>query len=517
VSYYFQAEIARPCAAVTAACLLTRRPLFLELGGFDEKHYAVSMNDVDYCMRLAQRGLRVVYVGSVELFHDQSQTRSRRDDPAELAHFKDVYRNARDIHYNPNLSNVHSYELDSGCHLDYEVYLDRPVRALMVTHNLNLEGATKSLYELAAGLNTGGRVRPTILSPVGGIGEQWYRDAGVDVRIQDLPNCRNILEGWPSKADYEASIERVLGVIEEERPDVAIANTLNGFYVVDAATRAGIPSIWIIRESYSREQMRRSINTFVLSNCEHAFADAYQVVFVSADTMRLYERYHRRHNFLVVHNGLDARRIDEFIGQVGKAEAVRTIRAPAGKKIVTTVGTICERKEQCTLAEAVAILRRQRDDFCCYIVGLREGIPYVEKLRRIIRDNHLEEMVKLIPETDEVRPYLRAADIFAFTSRIEAFSRTVLEAEAFGLPIVTTPCYGIHEQVRAEVNGLMFDMSDAPALARHLATLLDDDQKRIWMGRNSRKVFDYLRTYDEMVERYERLIFGAWMRGPLEG
>ncbi len=120
------------------------------------------------------------------------------------------------------------------------------------------------------------------------------------------------------------------------------------------------------------------------------------------------------------------------------------------------------------------------------------------------------------PETDEVHPFFRAADIFAFTSHIEAFSRTVLEAEAFGLPIITTPCCGIHEQVRAEVNALLFEMSDAPSLARHIATLLDDDHKRIWMGRNSRKVFDYLQDYNEMLERYGRLVFGAWMREPLE-
>ena len=121
------------------------------------------------------------------------------------------------------------------------------------------------------------------------------------------------------------------------------------------------------------------------------------------------------------------------------------------------------------------------------------------------------------PEPDEVRPFLRAADIFAFTSHIEASSRTILEAEAFGLPIVTTSCCGVHEQVRAEVNGLLCEMSDARSLDRHIATLLDDDDRRIWMGRNSRKVFDYLQTYEEMVERYERLILGAWMRGPLEG
>jgi glycosyltransferase involved in cell wall biosynthesis/GT2 family glycosyltransferase len=516
VSYYFQAEIARPCAAVTAACLLTPRRLFLDLGGFDEKRYAVSMNDVDYGLRVAQRGLRVVYVGGAELFHYESRTRSRRDDPAELAHFRRAYGHLPDRYYNPNLSNVRTYEIDTACHLDYEPCLGRPVRALMATHNLNLEGATRSLYELAAGLKRGGRVQPIALSPVGGVGERWYREAGVEVRIQALPNCENVLEGWSSKADYEAAIERVVHVIDAEQPDVVVANTVNGFYVVDAATRAGVPCVWIIRESYAPDELRRAINTFALPTCERAFADAYRVVFVSTDTMRLYSRYNGGHNFVVVHNGLDAARIDAFASRVSRAEAARTVQAPPGKKIITTVGTICERKDQRTLAEAVAVLSRRRGDFHCYMVGLREGIAYADRLRRMIRDHRLDDVISLVPETEDIYPYLRAADVFAFTSHVEGFSRTVLEAEAFGLPIVTTPCGGIYEQVRAEVNALLFHMSDAAGLARHLAALLDDGQKRAWMGRNSRKVFEYLQTYDEMVGRYERVISGAWMRGPLE-
>jgi len=516
ISYFFQAEVARPCSAVTGACLLTRRQLFLDMGGFDERRYPVSMNDVDFCLRLAERGLRAVYVAGAELFHHESRTRSRRDDPAELANFKEVYRDRRDPYYNPNLSNVYSYQVDSGCHLDYERFLNRPLRALMATHNLNLEGAPKSLYELAVGFRKAGRVKPAMLSPVPGVGENWYQEAGIPVLIQPLPNCRNVLEGWISEADYRAAIEQVQRVIEEDQPDVVIANTLNGFYVVEAATRAGVPSIWVIRESYDPEQMRRSITSFALGDCERAFSDAYRVAFVSTDTMNLYQRYNSQHNFVVINNGLDARAIDEYLERVSKVEAAGVIAAPAGKKIVTMVGTICERKRQRTLAEAAALLKRERNDFVCYLVGLRKDITYGEELERYVRDNGLEDVVKLIPETDEVRPYFRAADLFVFTSHIEAFARTILEAEAFGLPIVTTPCSGIQEQVRTEVNALLFGMSDAPALAAHVAALLDDDGRRTRMGRNSRKVFEYLQTYDEMLMRYERLVCGAWMRGPVD-
>ena len=73
----------------------------------------------------------------------------------------------------------------------------------------------------------------------------------------------------------------------------------------------------------------------------------------------------------------------------------------------------------------------------------------------------LHDCIRLIPEVSDVRPYLRAADIFVCASRVEAFSRSVLEAEAFGLPVVSTPCCGLNEQVVWGHNALRFEMGDS--------------------------------------------------------
>ncbi|TMQ32640.1 MAG: glycosyltransferase [Planctomycetota bacterium] len=183
---------------------------------------------------------------------------------------------------------------------------------------------------------------------------------------------------------------------------------------------------------------------------------------------------------------------------------------------MTTIGTTCSRKDQGTLARALAILKKQkRDDLHCYMVGLRESLAYAGEIKRISQENRLQRVVTLVPETDDVYPYFRASDVFVSCSHVEAFSRTILEAEAFGLPILTTPCCGINEQVRDGMNALLFDMSDAAGLARLLAALLDDEEGRRQLAWNSRKVFECLLTYDEMLERYERLILGAYFRGPL--
>ncbi len=64
----------RTVPAVTAACLLVRRSLFQELGGFDET-YDLTMNDVDLCQRVRRRDLKVAITPHARLYHYESLSR----------------------------------------------------------------------------------------------------------------------------------------------------------------------------------------------------------------------------------------------------------------------------------------------------------------------------------------------------------------------------------------------------------------------------------------------------------
>jgi O-antigen biosynthesis protein len=62
-------RVAHETSAVTAACLLTPRPLYRAMGGFDAIRYPVLFNDVDYCLRLRASGKRVVMTPHARLVH----------------------------------------------------------------------------------------------------------------------------------------------------------------------------------------------------------------------------------------------------------------------------------------------------------------------------------------------------------------------------------------------------------------------------------------------------------------
>jgi GT2 family glycosyltransferase len=72
--HFGHAILPRTCSAVTAACLVTRRQVWEEIGGFDEE-LAVSFNDVDYCLRARARGWHTVWTPSAELVHYESTSR----------------------------------------------------------------------------------------------------------------------------------------------------------------------------------------------------------------------------------------------------------------------------------------------------------------------------------------------------------------------------------------------------------------------------------------------------------
>jgi GT2 family glycosyltransferase len=76
---------ARGCMAVTAACLAIRRDLYLEVGGMDEAGFPVAFNDLDLCLRLGERGYRIVWTPFAELFHIESKTRGTVDTEEKAA------------------------------------------------------------------------------------------------------------------------------------------------------------------------------------------------------------------------------------------------------------------------------------------------------------------------------------------------------------------------------------------------------------------------------------------------
>jgi glycosyltransferase involved in cell wall biosynthesis/GT2 family glycosyltransferase len=506
ISYFFYGEVTRNVSAVSGRCLLTRRDTFERLGGFDSRRFPRNLSAVDYCLRLRGLGLHIACVAGAELTLLSNDVKVEM--PSELLALKRAHGRPADAYHNPNCSEATAWRpiCDSPLSLAAEAR-HPPVRALVAAHNLNNpEGAPRYLSEIILGLKDRGVLSPAIFSPLGGPGASAYTKVGVPVDVRETAFSLRYVDGLWSPREYEAAQLASAKVLREHQPEVVIANTLTTFPLVEAAARAGIPSVLIIHESYSADHLQRLFPPFARKRAMQAFTLASRVIPASHDTAKLYEQLNTRGNFRVIHNGLDPKPFDDYLRRNPRPEAVR--------KHFIAVGTICERKGQHTLVEAAALLARERRDFTCSLVGLRSGIPYADYVRHLIARHRLESVVNLVPETDNVWSYYRSADAFICTSHMETFSRAILEAEAFGLPIVSTPVSGVGEQVYWNANALRFEFGDAAALADQLSRLLADDALREEMGRQSRAAFDNHLNQDEMLDRYESVILAVARQGP---
>jgi GT2 family glycosyltransferase len=75
--------------AVTGACLMVRRAVFAEAGGFDER-FPVEANDVDFCLRLGTMGFRHLVEPSARLIHRECQSRDPLHSPTAVRALQDL-------------------------------------------------------------------------------------------------------------------------------------------------------------------------------------------------------------------------------------------------------------------------------------------------------------------------------------------------------------------------------------------------------------------------------------------
>ena len=98
-------------------------------------------------------------------------------------------------------------------------------------------------------------------------------------------------------------------------------------------------------------------------------------------------------------------------------------------------------------------------------------------------------------------------------SRSEGLGRVLLEAACRGRALVGTNCGGIPDVIRPEVNGLLVEPDDSPALARALVHILSDRREAERLGEAARQTGDEWRTtpaeYAQHVEALVRSVLAG--------
>ncbi len=350
----------------------------------------------------------------------------------------------------------------------------RPDHIVLVTHNLNHEGAPLFLLEYARYLAANG-TRLTVISATEGPLRAEYEKLSATVRLVDV---QPLLRATSVHALRQV-IKTLAASVDLRTANLVVANTVSAFWGVHLAAQAGRPSLLYIHESTPPASFYYGhLAPGVLHVVEETFTLATHVSFLTETTRHYYRPLLTRSNHSLNPGWIDLAGID-FFRTTHSRESLRAALglAPA-TKLVINLGTLCERKGQHIFIRAIEQLWREQPALaasCHFLMVGGNPTPFDDAMSDLL-NNIGRSNLQLIPSSSTPYHYYGAADLFVCSSYEESFPRVVLEAMAFQLPILATQVHGIPEMTRPGQEAELVPPGDTVALSRGLARLLQNQE-----------------------------------------
>lgn len=515
-------EWVRNYQAVTGACMMVRRAIFEEVGGFDEV-YEIGYSDIELCLRINRAGYRTVYTPFARLLHQEGGSRGLYLPPADVVRATlQMWPTIQpgDPNFNPNLSYMHRVprlaipKAESSAQRLLHILrlfglvpahatasvgalscddgaLPQPVawpgehkqpgtvgpkRLLFISHDFSLSGAPLMLYSLAKHLSAEGyQVR--VYAPKVGALQEMYSQVGIETAVEPA-----------LITDIRASSS-----IVTQGYDLVVANTIISWQLVHVARAFQVPVIWWIHESHYGQALAQKQRPLA-----DAFAVADQVLFPAHATAQLYATFRSAQNVSIIPCGLETAK------QAPDADAA----PPASTQNIGIVhiGSIEPRKGQDVFVKSLKLLPKAvQSNITVSMLGRSLDARFERKVQRAMRTLDFVELVGEAPYHDTMAR-LQAADIFVLSSRDEVLPVTIMEAMFHGKAIISTRVGGVAEIIDHGQSGLLVDVEDHRALAEKLALLCGDAALRQRLGEAARQTFHERLTMQQFGPAFEQLM-----------
>jgi glycosyltransferase involved in cell wall biosynthesis len=394
--------------------------------------------------------------------------------------------------------------------------METPRNLLFLAHSGNQGGAELCLDTTLRCLDRS-RYRASVVFPWEGKMVDSARVMGLDVEIHHLAawmlyeRClwqykNAFLTGW-------ARVRHLVRRIRREKIDLVYSNTAVIYEGALAARLAGVPHVWHVHEVLTPEHMTPRMFPFEwMVRRIGRWSD--RVLFESQAARQIVAARIPAEKSRVIHNSarfLPSAEGDKLPAPAGTDEAAagsktgntpdrrQTAALPKGQPgnaadrrrpdplpkgeagkgpVIAWIGRFSERKNPRLLLQALRQVRHL-DGATILMVG--DG-PLKPAIREEIERTGLSSLCHVLPFQDDIRPVLQAADLLVLTSREESFGLVLVEAGAWGKPVVATRSQGPAEIVLEGQTGFLVDQDDVPALAARIDQLLSDPQLRGRMG-----------------------------------
>ncbi|MEA3476214.1 MAG: glycosyltransferase family 4 protein [Candidatus Cloacimonadota bacterium] len=173
------------------------------------------------------------------------------------------------------------------------------------------------------------------------------------------------------------------------------------------------------------------------------------------------------------------------------------------KKIILSAGRLSKQKGFIYLIKTAKIAKKHNNDWIFLIAGKGK---LKNNLLQAIKDDGLENYVRLIGFYDDFFPILKISDIFILPSLFEGMPNVVMEAMSVAKPVIATDVNGTRELMIDGETGFIVPLKNSQAFYNKLSILLSDKELCRRMGKAGKKRVETKFTYKKMIDNLESFL-----------
>ena len=377
------------------------------------------------------------------------------------------------------------------------------IKILYLHAGAELYGADIVMLELIKGIDKS-KFEPYVILPENGPLVDKLKNENINVSIEKYPilrrkyfNLKGIIQYGYNFFKYS---KKIVNFINNEKIDIVHINTsavLEGCYI---KKKTNVKVVWHIHEILLKPRFVATI----INKSIAKYAD--EIICVSNAVKEYFEKItKRKKNIKVIYNGVDNKKFNNNV----KTDYLKTeFKINDNELIVGMIGRINAWKGQKDFINAMDIVIKKRKNVKGLIVGgVYNGQEWRrEELKKVISEKKLNEKIIMCDFRNDSPNIHNVIDIFVLPStNPDPLPTVVLESMATGKPSVAYKHGGVCEMVIENYNGFFAEVGNCEELANKIIEIVDNEEKRKRMGRNSENRQKELFSLNSFIKNFEKI------------
>lgn len=379
-------------------------------------------------------------------------------------------------------------------------------KVAVVTHDLGYGGGQLWLSEMLRQFTNAALFEFEVFSIADGPLRAELEGAGIPVHVTSRPSVETLRA-------HEDRVRELAALLTSAGAAAVLVNTVIPFQAIDAAARIGIPSLWAIHESFDLDVYCQivwgdHIDRTVRQRFAATFALADGLVFEAPQTAELFASMSTPYQRRVVDYGVDIDDVDRYRAGIDRSRSRATHGWDDDDVVLVVVGVFEGRKAQGAMVAVFDELADVHPRLHLALVGMHDS-GYCEGVADQVSRSRHGDRIHLERVTPDIQLWYVLADLLVCASDIESLPRSILEAMAFELPVVSTDVFGVATLLDDGRTGWLTQVSDVRSLTATLDRVVRLDR--------SERAAVATRARADVVGRSGALSYGVRIARALDG